>query len=245
VTVDVDLLALAAEDFLPVILSAVGFVVLARLSAGIDGWAGRLVWWGGWLIVLGGLTKPIYKSLLAASGGAVDVLVLDDVLFWMLAPGFVLAAAGLRAAARLDSGRPVARLTWAPSLAIATVLGALVLGWTTDGEVWFLLLLGVSTVGNLWAVAVLVGWSLARGEQTAAAMFVLNVTIVFGLAWAAASLPQTIPVQWVEQLASTAAQGLFLYGAVRLARVVAPTAGRPGDDHADPRSGGSRRRVAQ
>lgn len=226
---DLGLLALAVEDFLPVVLSAVGFAVLAHLSLGIDGWAGRLVWTGGGLIVLGGLTKPVYKLLLALSDGTVDVLVLDDVLFWMLAPGFLLTGAGLRAAGRLDDGRPVARSGWGPSSAVGIVVGALGLALAVEGEAWFLLLLGVSTVGNLWVVVVLVRWSLARLDRSAAALFVLNLTLVFGLAWAAASLPQTIPVQWGEQLVSTAAQGAFLYGAVRLARVAAPDAGRAAD----------------
>ena len=68
----------------------------------------------------------------------------------------------------------------------------------------------------------LVRWSTARDDRVAATLFVVNVVIVLGLAWSAAALPQTIPVQWGEQLASTAAQGAFLYGAVRLARAGAP-----------------------
>lgn len=218
---ELGLVALAAEDFVPVILSAVGFSVLARLSAASDDVAGRLVWAGTWLVVLGGVTKPVYKTMLALSGATIDVAVLDDVLFWLLAPGFLLAAAGLRRARRVDAGRSPVIVGWVVVVAVATVAAAAVLATIAEGRAWFLLLLAVSTVANLWVIAVLVGWSRARGDRTAAVMFLANITIVLGLAWAAASLPQTIPVQWGEQLASTAAQGAFLYGAVRLAGATA------------------------
>jgi hypothetical protein len=214
---DWPLVALAAEDVLPVVLSVAGFVVLSRLATSLGRTAGSFVWAGTALIGLGGLSKPIYKSALALTSGGLDWLVLDDLLFWLLAPGFVLAGAGLRAAARSDRGAPSPPSIWALITALGIVaLGAGLALLLPDTRAWFLTLLTAATIGNLWVIVVLVGWSRFRGERLAAVLFTVNIVVVFALAGSAAALPQTIPVQWGEQLAATAAQGAFLWAAVRL-----------------------------
>jgi len=50
-------------------------------------------------------------------------------------------------------------------------------------------------------------------------MFVANLILVFGLAGAAAVLEQTFAAQLGEQLVSTAAQTMFMWASIRLARV--------------------------
>ena len=50
-------------------------------------------------------------------------------------------------------------------------------------------------------------------------MFAANLTLVFGLAGAAAALEQTFAAQLGEQLVGTAAQTMFMWASIRLARV--------------------------
>lgn len=214
--IDSNLLFLALEDFLPVLLSAAGLWVIARLCSRLSHPAGTWARAGLVLIVAGGVTKPIYKSLLALSKGSLDISFLDDVLFWLLAPGFVIFGAGVSRGFKTEEGA-TAHLQWAPLVALAVPLSAALLVMV-GSPAWFFLLLGVTTAGNIWAVVVLVRWSRARQRTHASWFFVASLLVALGLAGAAASLEQTIPVQWGEQLASTAGQGLFLLGALRLTR---------------------------
>ncbi|NNF56446.1 MAG: hypothetical protein HKN03_18625 [Acidimicrobiales bacterium] len=218
--IDVNVLLLALEDFIPVFLNAVALWLLARTCLHLDHRAGKYVVASLVLIALGGLTKPTYKMTLALSDAAENVAILDDLLFWFLAPGFVLLATGLRGAYRADRYEP-ARVSMAGfATASAVVVVALVFLAVGSGA-WFVLLLAVATLGNLAAVAVLIRWTASQNDRLAAMLYAASLFIVFGLAWAAASLEQTIPVQWGEQLMSTASQALFLTASLRLTRRLA------------------------
>ena len=219
---DSGLLLLAIEDFLPVVLSGFALAVLARVCGRLDVTAGRYVAASLVLLVVGGLSKPIYKTVLALSDGSVDLVVLDDLLFWFLAPGFIMLMGGLRAALRVDRGStPRIERRWPVAAAGVTVAaGTLVIG---GSDAWFVVLLLTATLANVSVVVVLVRWVLAYRDALAAVLFASTLVIVFGLAWAAASLEQTIMIQWGEQLFSTASQGLFLWGSLRLSRLVPHT----------------------
>jgi hypothetical protein len=218
---DTGLLLLAIEDFLPVVLSGAALFVLARVCGRLDPTAGRYVAISLVLLVIGGLSKPIYKTVLALSDGTVDLVVLDDLLFWFLAPGFILLTGGLRAAFRVDRGAS-SRIErgWPMAAAAVTLVAGGLLALGSDG--WFVVLLLTATFANVAAVVVLVRWASAYRDVLTASLFAASLVIVFGLAWAAASLEQTITIQWGEQLFSTASQGLLLLGSLRLSGLVDP-----------------------
>ena len=219
--VDGDILLLALEDILPVALSAVGFVVLTRTSRRLDGRAAGHVAAGALLIVAGGLTKPVFKLLLAFGAIEADMLWLDDALFWLLAPGFLIASAGLWRAGRRDLSRPVGSGRWGVIGAVAVL--AVATGAAFAGsEAWFFVLLTVATVGNVLAISALVWWARGRGDLVAAMLFTANQVLVFGLAGAAAVLEQTFAAQLGEQLVSTVAQAMFMWASIRLAAAVSP-----------------------
>ena len=184
--VDVGLLLLALEDFLPVVLSGLSLWVLGTLGLGLDRRSGSYILASMVLIAGGGLTKPIYKTLLALSGGSVDVRILDEMLFWFLAPGFVLLTGGVRGSARADGGQAaeIGRAGAVVAAGVVVVAGLVAVGGSVA---WFLVLLGVATFGNLLAVIELIRWARARNEPVAAVLFGASLAIVFGLAWAAAS----------------------------------------------------------
>jgi hypothetical protein len=217
--IDVPVLLLAIEDYAPVVLSALALAALARTSRDIDPAVGSAVTAAAVLIPVGGLSKPTYKTILALSGGAWDVVVLDDLLFWFLAPGFILLTVGIAAARRVDSGLTSGDARWLVRAAIAVMVTAGVLA-VSGSDAWFFLLLTVATVANVLAVIELVRWTIACATPTAAWLYLLSLAIVFGLAGAAAALDQAIAVQWGEQLASTASQVLFLVASLNLVRVV-------------------------
>lgn len=225
---NVNVLLLALEDFVPVALNAVALWLLARTSLRLDRRAGMYVSASLILLAVGGLTKPTYKLILALSDRASDFAILDDLLFWFLAPGFILLTTGLRAAFAADQQR--ASAVGLGGLMVATVVivaaGSIL---ALDSDAWFVLLLAVATLANVLAVAVLMRWSSNKQDRWGVAFYAGSLAIVFGLAWAAASLEQTIPVQWGEQLSSTASQALFLTASVRLTRRVS-TPTDPGAD---------------
>lgn len=216
---DTGLLLLAIEDFLPVILSGAALFVLARVCGRLDLVAGRYVATSLVLLVVGGLSKPIYKTILAVSDGTIDLVVLDDLLFWFLAPGFILLTAGLRSASRVDRrATPRIERGWPVAAAGVVLVAGMLLAAGSDG--WFVVLLLTATLANVTTVVVLVRWASAYRDVVTALVFASSLVIVFGLAWAAASLEQTITIQWGEQLLSTASQGLFLWGSFRLSGLV-------------------------
>ena len=83
-----------------------------------------------------------------------------------------------------------------------------------------MLLLTAATVGNVLTIVALVGWARSREDRLAARLFLGNLVLVFGLAGAAATLEQTFAAQLGEQLVSTAAQAMFMWGSIRLAQAV-------------------------
>jgi hypothetical protein len=216
--VDGGILLLALEDVLPVILSGIGLWVLARLSARADRQSGWSVVVGALLIVIGGLTKPVFKLLLAFSAAEVDLLWLDDALFWLLAPGFLIASAGLWRAGRLDMARPVRGGRWGGAIAAVVVTATASATAIAGSGAWFIILLTAATAGNVLAILALISWARGRHDRMAAVLFGGNLLLVFGLAGAAAALEQTFAVQLGEQLVSTAAQAMFMWASVRLAR---------------------------
>lgn len=201
------------------VLSAAAFLVLARLCARLDRHAGRRVFVGVALIAAGGITKPIYKLLVATRGEGAAPGVLDELLFWFLAPGFVFLAIGLAGGSRAD--RALARRGDSAWVLVASGVVLLGIALVVAGSgAWFPLLLAAATVGNVLVIIILVGWARRRDDRVAAGLFAASLAIVFALAWAAASLEQTIAVQWGEQLASTTNQALVMWASLRLRNAV-------------------------
>ena len=107
-------MALALEDFVPVIFTSIAVFLLARWSPARRAAAVA----GALLIAVGGVSKASWKLL--AVGWGVDVQVMAEALFPCLSTGFVLLSWSLFAAA----GR---RIPWPfPAVLIAAGLGAAV-----------------------------------------------------------------------------------------------------------------------
>jgi hypothetical protein len=202
-------LALALEDFVPVLLSLAGLLLVARWCAAAG--RGRLALAGALLVGAGGLSKATWKLLVA--GWRVDVGWLDELLFPLLAVGFVLLA-GAVLQARRRHGSPLPGV-----LAALVALAATALAFTGGWEPARLLLLVTAVVASTVLSVLLVRIALAGGDGAAAALFALNLTVTYVLAGLARVPDQTVALQWVEQGLNTVSQGAFAVAAWRLAPV--------------------------
>jgi len=208
-------LALAAEDFVPVLLAGVGSVVLA-LAAGRSVPQVRLpALIAGGLVTLGGLTKAVWKLLVAAEPCR-NIELLEQLLFPCLAFGFAGIAWALVSVRR---ERPA---PWPPFLVVPVLAAAAAL---VVGGTWPLLIaaaIGAVTVGVL-------GILLARQRRDRFGVVLFSVYIVGTLVLPPlAGLPdQSEGLQWIEQLTNSVVQLCFLLGAIGLFRAAAPSTADP------------------
>jgi len=204
-------LALAAEDFVPVVLAGLGALALAdacgRRVPSVR--AGAMI--GSVLITLGGLGKATWKVLVAAEP-CHEVPILEQALFPCLAFGFAALAWSVVALSRGTATSP-ARFAAVP------VLGAA--GAFAVGALWPMLV--VAAVG-----AVVVGITASRhafvsGLSGAGWLYIAYVVGTLVLPPLAARPDQSEGLQWIEQLTNSTVQACFLFGALALRRHLSPT----------------------
>ncbi len=196
---------LALLDFLPVIFSFLGALVLARLVAREQPRAGRWAYVGAVMIGLGGLCKSTWKLLVAAA--EVDITWLDGMLFVLMGPGFLLLAWSVLS---VRKGRLA---IWWPFalLGALAVIGAIAVQSTAP-------MLGITALGSLAVsfYALLMGWS--RRDWLVVALFAFSMLVaVLLVPLGSPSREQTIALQWFEETTNSLGQLAFLLGALRLA----------------------------
>ncbi|MFE1231722.1 hypothetical protein [Streptomyces sp. NPDC058745] len=207
-------LALAVEDFVPVVLTGLGAALLTgplrRHSArtGLTGTVGTA------LILLGGLSKAVWKLVVALDGP--DLQVLNKALFPCLSAGFLLLAHALLTLPAARGPEPAGGRRTPPLWGFAAA-------WTATGVVGLLL---TSTAPHMVLTIVAVTLCavrlilLARSDRDAVAATAggLWLTGMYVLGPLAARPDQSVALQWVEQSANTLTQGAFVLLAWRLAR---------------------------
>ena len=199
-------LPMALEDFLPVVLSALGFSWIAKALTRNQAAAGQLAWVGALLIVLGGFSKALWKLVIASTG--TDIVWLRESLFPLMGPGFVLLAWALWRG--LKGRKYTAAQIWAVPLLLSSLALAAAgyLAMTQANRRWSLLLLIVTTLGNVWASGQLIVNAGRRKAMGAALLFLYNLLTIF-LQARLARMEQTITLQWLEQLNNTLSWAAF------------------------------------
>jgi hypothetical protein len=197
---------MALEDFLPVVLSAFGFSWIAKALRRKQAAAGQLAWVGALLIVLGGFSKAAWKLIIASTG--TDIVWMREALFPLMGPGFVMLAWALWRG--LKARKFSAAQIWLVPLLLSllALTAAAYLAMTQPNRRWSLLLLIVTTLGNVWASAQLIGSSWQRNVRGAALLFLYNLLTIF-LQARLARMEQTIALQWLEQLNNTLSWAAF------------------------------------
>ncbi|TDB87544.1 hypothetical protein [Actinomadura sp. 7K534] len=188
--------ALAAEDFVPVALTALGMAMLRHRHPLVPAAAA--------LVVAGGFGKAAWKLIVALGGP--DLPWLRGALFPLLAIGFTAFAYALSR----ESRRPPH-----PAVLVIPLLAALALSAVLR-DTWPALLW---TIVAVTVAAVLLARTAARaGDPLAATLFGLWLAGQYLLGPLAARAEQSIPLQWVEQSCNTLAQAAFAFAAWHLTR---------------------------
>ncbi len=217
---------MALLDYMPVVLSGVGLLVLSRMVARMDAQAGPMAYLGASLVMMGGLCKATWKLVMALSQGQTNIAALDNALFLFLTPGFIFFTFALWYGQRSTWGRRRTRIWGMPVALVALSLGAALYTGTQlhdptrEGrQVWFFILLGVTTLMNFVAGGLAIWQARKQDLLWVGLLFGLNLLSIIVLQGLARIANQTVALQWVEQLTNTLAQGAFLWAAWKLAQV--------------------------
>lgn len=223
-------LALALEDFIPVIFSSIGLFFISRMAGQMDKSLGQMATIGWILITIGGFLKATWKLLMALSGAQTNLVWLDKGMFIWMAAGFTLMAFAIWYVSEVRNKQKRPQRVWVgPAALLVLTLGAILFTGFPDVTIntWRFILLGVMTIGNVVLVILLIQQARRLSLNGAALLFLANIIIVFILSGLARIPEQSIPLQWTEQLLNTFAQGAFAYAAWKLAQhAAAPNSGR-------------------
>ena len=215
-------ISLALVDFLPVIFSAIGVFIIANMIAGLDRTSGRMAYLAAVLITLGGLSKAVWKLIIAATGN--DVVGLDDLLFVFLGPGFTLLSWALWNAQLVMAGKEIPRHVWLRPLGVIALFGIGSISARIaqpDERYWVYILLTLTTFANLAVGVLLIRQALQQKQKLTAVLFIINLIAIFALSGMARIPEQTIALQWIEETINVFAQGAFAIAAYQLARETA------------------------
>ncbi|MBV1852618.1 hypothetical protein [Catellatospora tritici] len=189
-------MALAVEDFVPALLAFLGYFLVAPSALG------RI---GAVLMGAGGLAKSTWKLLHAGYG--IDLPVLADLLFPLLAAGGVLLAIALHRALRWS---------WWP-LAVAGLAAAGLAVKQHSVQPAFI----AATAFVIWISIVGAVWAWRNGAALAAALFPISVLAVLALVpLRNHPASDALAFQWVQQGVNTMAQLIFFVAGLLTFRAV-------------------------
>ncbi len=220
-------LALALEDYLPVIFSLIGVWFIARTIQQFDRKLGMMAFIGLALLAVGGILKATWKVLMAING--TDIPFFSQALFPMIAPGFTLIATAVYSYTRQLQAKSGLRRPWLIPLIVISLfaIGSALIA--VNGGPWRVPLIMLATIGNVALLLMLAVGAWKRKMRPLAVVFVIILLTIIGLSQMATNMPQTIPMQWFEQIVQTLAQLAFCLGTWQLTQRMAqeaPTARR-------------------
>lgn len=212
--------ALALEDFLPVIFSTVGLFFIARMICDMEARCMLMAYLGVAFTAIGGFGKASWKLIIALSGGQTDIRFLDDGLFFWLTSGFIFMTFAFWYAQKRFMKQEESKNIWLWPI-IITALGVAtgISLYNPDREVsrtWFFILLGMTTVFNIATLAMAMRQAKNQGQRLALVLFIVNLVAVFALQGLARAGDRNEAMQWVAQIINTLSQMGLAYGAWRL-----------------------------
>ncbi len=200
-------MALALEDFVPVILSGIGLTLLTRMIWELERGLGQMAAIGTVITVIGGLLKASAKVVWAVTGD--DILWMSQSLFPMLGIGFTLFGWSLYQVRRVFQNKPPLSMPWLVPAIVIAIFGGFSIYVGIAGGPWKLVMLALATLANLSFHIMLIGASWKRGMRLVGALFLIDMLIVLLMSGMAPSMEQTIAMQWFEQLMQSFSQGCF------------------------------------
>lgn len=194
-------LSLALVDFLPVFFTAVGFTYIVRLVTYILPLHGKIARLGAALTVAGGLFKAVWKLLMAASGGTIDVNWMEDGLFVFMAPGYSMLAWSIWQTARSVQGKRIFSAWLVPLVFVVLMFAAAYSLFRSqpDSPAWERILLSSTVLATLVSGILLIVLAFRQKLAAAGWLFILNLVGIFILNGLARLPEQPIAMQWVEE----------------------------------------------
>ncbi len=212
---------LALEDYLTVIFSGIGLILLTKMVFEMDRTLGRMALIGSILTIAGGALKATGKLVLALDKP--DIAFLNLGLFPLIAPGFTLVGWSLFQVRKIMQGKPVSRQPW---LVPAIVIGVFALGsgaLFNAGGPWRVPLILLSSVANISLLVMLAIAAWKRDMKMVSGFYITTLVIVLIMSQMA-QIPFTdIAVIWFEQLTQTFAQALFAFASWKYGQAAVET----------------------
>ena len=208
-------LSLALVDFLPVLFAAIGLLYIVRLVTIILPVQGRIALEGVILVVTGGLSRAIWKLLMAFSDGATNLAWLENAMFILMAPGYILLAWSVWQTARSVQGKRLFGVWFLPVTIILFVFFISFYMYYSDPESpgWERILLTTLVLATLSTGILLIVFAFSLNLTLAAGLFLVNLVIVLILNGMARQPEQTIILQWIEEMINTVPWLVFAVGA--------------------------------
>lgn len=203
-------LGLALFDFVPVFLTGVALWFLAQLVIRRAPDYSELAITGTLLVVLSGTLKATWKLIAATTGE--EILLLSELMFPLMAPGFVLMAFAIWATLRHNAGKTVpAHLT-----RIALGIIVVVFAWATLRTIgqaiprgYFFPFLLMASIANVGLSILLIGAAVRRRQWLIGLLFFVNIGMVFALQPIAAMPDKSIAIHWFEQTLTSGGAAAF------------------------------------
>jgi hypothetical protein len=202
--------SLALFDVIPVVLSVVGCVFLARVSARALPSVRSTAFAGVVLIGIGGGSKALWKIILTTLD--TDVTWMEQMLFPFLATGFMLLLWSFWSAI---VGRWI---PWWPFV-LVVVLGFA--GTVASGK--STALLAVAAGAALMTSGVAIRWAVRERAVVPVVLYAVGMGFSIVLAYLAGpKIEQTLTMQWIEETVNVVGQGCFLLASILLWRASTP-----------------------
>jgi hypothetical protein len=191
--------SLALVDFLPVTFTAIGFFFLYKMISHVNAAQGKVAIVGAVLVVMGGLLKAIWKIIMASTGGATNIVWMDDGLFAWMTPGYVILAWSVWQTVRSVRGQKIFHVWLMPVIISALTLGFAYKLFASQSDRWNLVLLIVMVLATVITSVLLIVFAFRQKLTLAGALFIINIICVFILSGMARIPEQTIVLQWTEE----------------------------------------------
>ena len=197
--------SLALLDYLPVILTATGLTAIVRMVSHINGLQGKVASIGAVLTVGGGTFRATWKLLMAASNGTRDIFWLEDGLFVLMAPGYILLAWSVWQTVRTVQGKRSLHAWYPPFVIIVVMFLISIFLFITqpDSPAWERVLLSIMVLATLITGIFLILFAFRQKLHVAGWLFIFNLAGIFILNGLARIGDQTIPLQWIEESVNT------------------------------------------
>ncbi|WP_371189351.1 hypothetical protein [Thalassotalea maritima] len=220
--------ALAVFDYVPIILSATGLYFIVRVINQGDFAYPKLVVTAALLIISAGLCKATWKLIIALND--VHISVLNNALFVLMTPGFVLLAFCMWVYRRQYRDDPVKPTAWRCPASIILLFASISLYLAMsfpEQRLWFLVLLLPLTIANCVFTFHAAKHSFDVGNLAAGLFFILNIIGVFAMSGLARTGDQSEAMQWIEEIVNAATQGAWAIAGYLLFKSATETSSTP------------------